>query len=892
METEHTTQEISRLRRGINDLASLRALPAIWIGQDRSRVISALFGGLIGMLDLDFAYARFADPASESPREWIRSADSIDHDTKANEVGRALEPYLAAELPTANFHIANPLAEGTASIAVFQLGVQDRAGVFVAGSRRSEFPTETECLLLQVATNQAAVALEEIHRVAQRVQEQISQKQWRSAFYFTEGQRLSHSGSWSFARAGICDYLSQELYQILGFDPAKGIPTIAEYLNIVHPEDRDFVERTINQMVTEGIGCDVKKRIIRPDGELRVIRCVGTPVRENGVVTRFIGTLMDITEQERMAQELRRKEAYLAEAQRLSQTGSFGWSVSSGEIFWSDETFRIFEYDRATCKPTPDLVLQRVHPEDIPLVQRTIDHARQQGKDFDLECRLLMPRGSLKYLHVVARGIRDELDKIEFVGAVTDITPTKRAEEKIRRNEAELRQIIDTIPQLIYALSPEGKVLYANESVLEYSGLSVEDVTADDFRSRFFHPDDLERLGGECRHGLERGQPFELEIRARGKDGLYHWFLVHYKPLRDQNGRILRWYATGTDIDDRRQAEDRLKNETVVLREDIVRSSMFEEIVGSSQVLRKILGQVPMVAPTDSTVLILGETGTGKELIARAIHNLSKRARHAFIRVNCAAIPPSLIASELFGHEKGSFTGAIQQRMGRFEAADGGTIFLDEVGDLPAETQIALLRVLQEREIERVGSVKPIRVDVRVIAATNRDLEDAVASGTFRRDLFYRLNIFPMQIPPLRERADDIPLLVGYFVERYAKQAGKKIRSITRRTLDLFQNYDWPGNIRELQNVVERAVILCDRETFSVDETWLKRESRQPCGPSVPLGTALEEREREAIETALADAHGQVGGSKGAAVKLGIPRQTLESKIKTLGINKFRFKTL
>ncbi|HZO52615.1 MAG TPA: sigma-54 dependent transcriptional regulator, partial [Bryobacteraceae bacterium] len=293
----------------------------------------------------------------------------------------------------------------------------------------------------------------------------------------------------------------------------------------------------------------------------------------------------------------------------------------------------------------------------------------------------------------------------------------------------------------------------------------------------------------------------------------------------------------------------------------------------------------------DTTVLILGETGTGKELIARAIHKRSARSSRTFIRVNCAAIPQSLIASELFGHEKGAFTGAIQQRVGRFEAADGGTIFLDEVGDLPAETQIALLRVLQEREIERVGSIKPIPIDVRVLAATNRNLEDAVADGTFRKDLFYRLNIFPIRIPSLRERAEDIPLLVEYFVERYAKKARKKIKSISQQTFDLFQSYEWPGNIRELQNVIERAVILCDGETFCVDETWLKRENRQPSGPAVPLETALMRREREAIETALAETRGRVGGPKGAAAKLGIPRQTLESKIKILGINKFRFKT-
>ena len=317
---------------------------------------------------------------------------------------------------------------------------------------------------------------------------------------------------------------------------------------------------------------------------------------------------------------------------------------------------------------------------------------------------------------------------------------------------------------------------------------------------------------------------------------------------------------------------------------------MFEKIVGSSDALQQVLAQVSKVAPTDTTVLILGETGTGKELIARAIHKRSARSSRVFIRVNCAAIPPSLIASELFGHEKGAFTGAVQQRIGRFEAADAGTIFLDEVGDLPAETQIALLRVLQEREIERVGSIKPIPTDVRVLAATNRDLEDAVADGTFRKDLFYRLNVFPIQIPSLHERADDIPLLLEYFIGRYAKKAGKKIRSISKQTHDLFQSYEWPGNIRELQNVVERAVILCDGETFCVDETWFKRGNRQPSGPTVPLATALEEREREAIETALAEARGRVGGPKGAAAKLGIPRQTLESKIKMLGINKFRFK--
>jgi formate hydrogenlyase transcriptional activator len=419
----------------------------------------------------------------------------------------------------------------------------------------------------------------------------------------------------------------------------------------------------------------------------------------------------------------------------------------------------------------------------------------------------------------------------------------------------------------------------------------MEDVITSDFRARIFHPEDLERLRDERREALARGLPFEIEQRALRKDGQYRWFLIRYNPFRDEQGRLVRWYATGTDIDDRKRTEDRTRNENIALREEIERSSMFEEIVGSSKVLRQVLTQVSKVAPLDSTVLILGETGTGKELIARAIHNRSKRSTRAFIRMNCAAIPPSLIASELFGHEKGAFTGAVQRRLGRFESADGGTIFLDEVGELPSEAQVALLRVLQEREFERVGGSQTVSVDVRVIAATNGDLSGAVTEGTFRQDLFYRLNVFPIRIPELRERVDDIPLLVEYLIDRYAKTVGKKIRNITRKTLDLFQAYDWPGNIRELQNVVERAVILCDGETFCVDETWLTPATPKSAATDLPLVANLVEHEKEMIESALRESQGLISGPTGAASKLGIPRQTLESKIRRLRINRHSFKT-
>jgi formate hydrogenlyase transcriptional activator len=382
-------------------------------------------------------------------------------------------------------------------------------------------------------------------------------------------------------------------------------------------------------------------------------------------------------------------------------------------------------------------------------------------------------------------------------------------------------------------------------------------------------------------------------MRLRRHDGEYRWLLLHYKPLKDQLGRITRWVVPAIDIEDRKQAEERTRNENLALREQIDRDSMFEDLVGSSEPLGKVLRQLAKVAPSDSTVLILGETGTGKELIARAIHKRSKRAQQAFIAVNCAAIPPSLIASELFGYEKGAFTGATQRRLGRFEAANGGTIFLDEIGDLPAEIQIALLRVLQEREVERVGSNKPIPVDVRVLGATHRDLNALVAEGKFRQDLLYRLNVVPIEMPSLRERAADIPLLVEYFIDRFGKKTGKKFRAIDKTTLKLFQAYGWPGNIRELQNVIERAVILSDGDIFSVDDTWLKQEPQPPhvAGPTVPLGGALLSQEKEMIEAALAESLGRVSGPAGAAAKLALPAQTLDAKIKRLGINKFRFKS-
>jgi len=495
-------------------------------------------------------------------------------------------------------------------------------------------------------------------------------------------------------------------------------------------------------------------------------------------VQRALREAKEKAERKRAEEALRRSESYLAEAQRLSGTGSFGWDVSSGEIYWSDETFRIFECE-PTTNPNLELAIERTHPEDRVLLRQTIGRAAAERSSFDYEHRLQMPDGSIKFVRVLGRpSTGDEPGGLLFVGAVTDITERKRA-------EADLQKAVDEIKKL--------------------------------------------------------------------KDQLYE--------------------------------------ENVALREEVDKTSMFEEIVGESPVLQTVLARVAKVAGTDSTVLITGETGTGKELIARAIHKRSQRAARAFVSVNCAAVPSSLIGSELFGHEKGAFTGAAQRRLGRFELAEGGTIFLDEVGELPPDTQIALLHVLQEREFERLGGTKVIRANVRVIAATNRDLESAIDAGTFRSDLYYRLNVFPIEMPPLRERKEDIPLLVEYFIDRYATKAGKKIRGINRTTLDRLKSYAWPGNIRELQNVIERSIIVCETENFSVDESWLSWEPDQEEQAIRPFSRMSASEEKKMIEAALADAEGRVSGPSGAAAKLGLPPSTLDSKIRTLKINKYRFKT-
>jgi PAS domain S-box-containing protein len=591
------------------------------------------------------------------------------------------------------------------------------------------------------------------------VSEQLARKQ--AEFFLAEGQRLSHMGTWAF-NAGGFDYWSTELFRIHGLDPSGKPPTVEEYLGLVHSEDREFVRQEIEKMFTTRRAFDFTKRIVRPNGKIRHVRCVGVPASYGETLQGFVGTGIDVTEQEQLTEDL-------------------------------------------------------------------------------------------------------------------------------RKSEMELRQMLDFAPQLIAVFGPNRERLYVNRNGLDYLGIGL-----DEWRQRstgtVVHRDDLERLESYWARALSSGAADEIELRVRKGDGSYRWFLARYNPVRDDKGQILRWYVACTDIEDRKRAEERLEQENVALREEVDKASMFEDIVGSSPPLRAVLSRLSKVAPTDSAVFITGETGTGKELIARAIHRRSARSARAFVGVNCAMIPKELIASELFGHEKGAFTGALHRRVGRFELAQGGTLFLDEVGEIPPDTQVALLRVLQERRFERIGGTQSIQADVRVITATNRDLDSAMKAGAFRRDLFYRLNVFPIQVPTLRERRQDIPILVEYFIERFATKAGKSFSRINKKSLDLLQSYHWPGNIRELQNVIERSVILCETKEFSVDENWLAS------GP-VPKQTenpSLEEhllgQEKEMIEAALAETRGKVSGPSGAAAKLGMPATTLYSKIQHLRINKRRFR--
>ena len=769
--------EVRQLRSCLNQLVSIQALAQAWYGERPSRIAETLAEVLLQMLDLDLAGVGLEESKVQARFEAIRAAKGRPDTRRTAEAAESLAGWLRSgslRVPSSN---VTAFGEGKVFILPLNAGLEIEAGFLAAYSERATFPTDTERLLLNVARNQAVIALHDSWRLCEQIQ--------------------------------LADDLDRRV--------TEGAKELAQEI-----ETRERAE--VSLRASEG-------------------RWKG--VFENSAVGIALTDL----------------------AGRFELTNSAFQSL----VGYSEQELRNLGF----CDLMPAESASRKRTLLADMRQRARQHC-------EMEEQYRSKDGSLVWVRNHISLVPGADGAPQYVMAIVEnILPRKRAEE-------ELQQLVDFVPQIIVVLEPDGRWILANRVAQEYTGLKVERYRFEDAIRVVIHPEDAERVRRSRHRGLTEGTPFEIEARMRRHDGQYRWFLFRYNPLIEQ-GAVRRWYATATEIEDRKREEERVQEENLALRAEIAQISMSDEIVGASPALRGVLARVSKVAPTGSTVLILGETGTGKELIARAIHRLSAQVQGPFVNVNCAAIPRDLIASELFGHEKGAFTGATQRRLGRFELAQGGTLFLDEIAELPLETQSVLLRVLQEREFERVGGSGAIRADVRVIAATNRHLESTVASGAFRSDLFYRLNVFPIELPPLRDRRQDIPMLVEYFIDRFARKAGKSIKPVSKKSLDRLQQYAWPGNVRELQNIVERSVIVSEAEEFTVDESWLSASGAE-AEKRTELGDELAAHEKEIIEAALRESRGRVYGPSGAAVKLGVPRSTLESRIRALKINKYGFK--
>ena len=886
---EDPVGEIKHLKECVNNLISVLALPAVWTGGEAHQIVTALLDTLLGMLRLDCVYVGLKGTASTAPIEMIRTTASGNSAGQLGIIKDALQASTKCEAQTWPLVIQKPAGQGALSIAVFGLGLNDETGVLVAGSRRFDFPDANERLLLNAAVNQATIGLQEARilgeqrRLAVELDQKVTQRTQELDRFFTISLDLLCIAD----RHGYFLRLNQPWENTLGYALSELLAR--PFMDFVHPEDVTNTRAAYADVIA---GRDVVNFINRYRGKDGTYRWLEWSAASDDQM--IYATARDITERIRAEARLRQSETELQQVidaiPALVVSAHPDGSVDFINQGWRDYTGRSLDDLQGSGWNSV------IHPDDLEKFVKEWAVARTARKPFENEARVRRADGVYRWFLIRKVPLHDESGTIvKWYGTGHDVEDRKRAEDH-------LRLVVDTTPAMIHSARPDGWLDYFNQRWLEFLGVGLEDVCGWRWTTSV-HPDDVDGILAKWRESLATGEPFEAETRVRRWDGEYRRLLHRKVPLHDENGKIVKWYGSSIDVEDRRRAEDDLRKafceikkleeqlykENLALKEEIDRSSMFEEIVGASPALQKALSRVSKVAPTDATVLITGETGTGKELIARAVHKRSMRSERTFVSVNCAAIPPTLLSSELFGHEKGAFTGALQRRLGRFELAEGGTIFLDEIGDLPAETQIALLRILQEREFERVGGSQTVRANVRVIAATNRDLQVAIAAGTFRSDLFYRLNVFPISVPPLRERIEDIAMLVEYFVDRYANKAGKKIRGINRESLDRLISYPWPGNIRELQNVIERSVILCETENFSVDESWLSWEAIPAPQVMQPLSRKLVSQEKELIEAALAESKGRVSGTSGAAAKLGIPPSTLESRIRSLKIHKHRF---
>ena len=704
---------------------------------------------------------------------------------------------------------------------------------------------------------------------------------------------------WTMTATGDVELVNRPMLDYFGARSEE----LKNWSSFLHEDDRARVIAEWTRTIETTEPYQIEHRLRRADGVYRWFQARGLALRDGeGRVTRWYNLLTDIDDGKRAVEVLRTSEQNL----RLIVDSIPGFVITatpSGELELAN--LRMLTYFGKTLEELKEWSLV-IHPDDRPLVVAAWAHSVQTGDPHDIPQRLLGADGIYRWFHVRASALRNAEGEIQrWYALFTDIDESKQAEAKLRRSEWNLLEAQRLGHSGSWSLDVASGIVTGSPEMRRVFGVTDgDDPSQPDFWFDRIHPEDRSRVRELFEQCVAEKREYQADYRLLLPDGTIRYQHSRGNPIVNAAGHLVEFVGTAIDttdhalataelqraFDEIKRLKDRLHDENIALREQIDQVFMFEEIVGSSAALKEVLSSVVKVAPTDSTVLITGETGTGKELVARAIHKRSQRASRAFVSVNCAAIPSSLIASELFGHEKGAFTGAMQQRRGRFELAHSGSIFLDEVGELPHETQVALLRVLQERQFERVGSDRVISTNVRVIAATNRDLSAAIAAGTFRADLFYRLNVFPIEIPPLRKRRDDIPLLVEYFVQRFSDKMGKHIRKIDKDTLARCRAYDWPGNIRELQNIVERSVILCTGSTFRVEKAGLS--AREPStSPAPPLTEALQHQEKQIIEAALAAANGKVAGPRGAAVRLGVPPSTLEWKIKQLKIQKRKFIT-
>jgi PAS domain S-box-containing protein len=713
--------------------------------------------------------------------------------------------------------------------------------------------------------------------------------------------------AWSARPDGSAEFFNQRWLDYTGLSAKQALGSGWEVA--IHPDDLPRILDTFREALNSAKPYEVEGRFRRFDGEFRWFLFRGSPLRDrSGAVAKWYGTNTDLEERKRAEEALRKSEERWRSVFENSAIG-VALTDHNGRFLTTNHVFQAmmgYTEEELRALHILDLTHEDYRQANWALITELLEGTRRQ---FQIEKQHRRKDGSLIWVSNNVSLVPGTERMPRFIMALSeDITQRKRAEDTLRSSEAFLldaQRLTRTCSWRHEVLS--GKVTVSAEGLAMYGIEPEDDASSADFYHRRKHPQDRPEVEQAYAAALRGKSDFEAEFRIVLPDGTTKHIRSIGHPILDERGDVVEFVGASIDVTEHHRAradlekafeeikglKDQLHDENLVLREQIDQAFMFDEIVGTSSALQGVLSRLMKVAPTDSSVLVSGETGTGKELVARAIHKRSRRAQRAFVSVNCAALAPSLISSELFGHEKGAFTGALQRRLGRFELANGGTIFLDEIGELPLDTQVALLRVLQEREFERVGGTQPIKIDVRVIAATNRDLEAAVANGTFRPDLYYRLNVFPIEVPPLRERQDDVLMLLEFFVHRFAQKMGKHFKKIDKRTVELFRSYPWPGNIRELQNVVERSVIVSSGGVFGVDAAWLSRDSRRVSLPQQPERADVDEdtsRERQIIEDALAGSRGRVSGPNGAAARLRVPPSTLEHRIKTLRIRKNHFK--